>query len=143
MSKLIEHVELLKRLATKSPMAHKHAACLLGGDKICTIGVNKRLRSTTGNPKLPVALISIHAEMDCLANCHAKWSKGMDLLVIRVNNSNKLLNSRPCNSCIDKLIKRNIRKVYYSTDNGSITYEYVSDMKKIHTCSGTKYRFFN
>jgi deoxycytidylate deaminase len=137
-SKLDEHVEILKRLAAKSPMTHKHAACLIGGDKICTFGVNKRLRSTCGSG---VALISIHAETDCLSNCHAKWSKGMDLLVIRVNNSNKLLNSRPCNSCIDKLRKRNIRKVYYSTNEGTVIYEYVSDMQKLHTCSGTKYRF--
>lgn len=145
MSKLDEHVELLKRLALKSPMAHKHAACLLGGDRLCTIGINKRFRSTsTGSLKLSTpALISIHAEMDCLANCHGKWSKGMDLLVIRVNNANKLLNSRPCNSCIDKLRKRHIRKVYYSTDEGTITYEYASDMQKKHTCSGTKYRFSN
>lgn len=136
--KLGNYITILKKLATKSPMSHKHAACLLKKDDVYTLGINKKLRSKL--PSGEVALISIHAEVDCLANCAYKACKGMDLLVIRVGKSEKLQNSRPCNSCIKKLQERGIRKVYYSTSEGEIVYEYVNDMPNLHICSGIKYK---
>lgn len=136
--KFSEYIDILKKLAIKSPMTHKHAACLLQTDKVYTLGINKRLRSKF--PSGEVALISIHAEVDCLANSSQKVCKGMDLLVIRVGKSDKLQNSRPCNSCISKLQKRGIRKVYYSTSDGEIVYEYVNNMPNLHTCSGIRFR---
>jgi deoxycytidylate deaminase len=51
-----------------------------------------------------------------------------------------LKNSRPCNHCIDKLIKVGIYKVYYSNENGIIVSEIVEDMEKLHISSGTKYQ---
>jgi deoxycytidylate deaminase len=141
--KFSDQIEILKKLASKSNMAYKHAACLLKSDKLYTLGINKKLRShfrTKLDSKPSVALISIHAELDCISNCNPKVCKGMDILVIRVNKSNKLLNSRPCNSCIEKLQKRGIRKVYYSDNDGNILSEYVNTMPKLHTCSGVKFK---
>jgi hypothetical protein len=69
------------------------------------------------------------------------------LLLIYLKNAlkdsiknNRLKNSRPCNHCIDKLIKVGIYKVYYSNENGIIVSEIVEDMEKLHISSGTKYQ---
>jgi hypothetical protein len=43
----------------------------------------------------------------------------------------QIYNSRPCNNCINKMNKIGIRKVYYSTQDGNIVYEFVKEMKLI------------
>lgn len=136
LSEFHDHIKILSKLASKSSVSHKHAACLINGNKkLITIGLNKHIKIKNEN-----VLISIHAEQDCLANCNPKFYKGLDILVIRVGPSNKLLNSRPCNSCITKLQEKGIRKVYYSNSDGNIVCELVDSMKKIHICAGKKFR---
>lgn len=134
-----DQINMLKKLASKSAVHHKHAACLINGNgKVITFGMNKHINSKL-NCK-PIR-ISIHAEQDCLANCHFKFCKGLDILVIRVGTIGGFLkNSRPCDLCITKLQEKQIRKVYYSDSNGNIVCESVDDMKKTHTCSGIKFR---
>ncbi len=96
----IQNIEILKRLAAKSAVSHKHAACLMNGKgKIISIGVNKHLNTsipTCLGQKTKKLIVSVHAEIDALANCHSKFYKGSDILVIRVNSKGQLLNSRPC-----------------------------------------------
>lgn len=137
--KLDEQIQALKKLASKSAVSHKHAACLLNGNgKIVTFGINKYIMVKTNSSRS--VRISIHAEHDCLSNCHFKYCKGLDILVIRIGTSDNLLNSRPCDLCIQKMKEKGIRKVFYSNCNGEIKCEIVEDMKKIHTCSGIKFR---
>lgn len=136
--KLNDQINFLKKLASKSAVSHKHAACLINGNgKIITFGLNKYINSKINSKPIRIC---IHAEQDCLANCHFKFCKGMDLLVIRIGPTGGLLNSRPCNLCVTKLQEKQIRKVYYSDSNGDIVCETVDNMKKIHTCSGIKFR---
>lgn len=130
-----QHIEILKKLASKSPVNHKHGACLIKGGKIQAIGVNKYFQIKTHNQSIR---IGIHAEIDALSA--VKYTKGMDILVIRVSKSQGLQNSRPCNSCIEKLQQRGIRKAFYSTSAGDIFSEYVDDMPKIHASSGSSVR---
>ena len=66
-------------------------------------------------------------------------TKGNDILIIRISNSCKLKNSRPCDDCITKLKLRGIRKVYYSNEFGSIVCEYLTEMKNLHKSSGHKF----
>jgi deoxycytidylate deaminase len=135
--KFTDIVELLTRIAQNSNLVHKHSACLLWGDKVYAVGVNKYFGvKADGKP----IKISIHAEEDAIINCNSKLSKGMDILVIRIGKSNKLRYSRPCNSCIDKLDKKGIRKAYYSDLNGNIVYEFIDNMPKQHNSSGCVFR---
>lgn len=135
--KFAEVVNLLTRLAQNSNLVHKHSACLLWGGKVYAVGVNKYfgVRAEGQHIKL-----SIHAEEDAIINCNPKLSKGMDILVIRLGKSNALRYSRPCNSCIDKLNKKGIRKAYYSDMNGNIVYEFLDNMPKLHDSSGCSFR---
>ena len=138
MDKFDSILHSLKKMAKRSCLSQKHGACLLQGNKIYSLGVNKYFRlNLPDHEEIP---ITIHAEVDALSNIHSKYIKGMDILIIRVNKSLKLINSRPCNSCIDKLQQRGIRKAYYSTNEGKIVYEYVDSMPRVHESSGIRNR---
>jgi cytidine deaminase len=130
-------VDTLIRIAKTSSLMHKHSACLMQSGKMCSVAVNKHFQSTWKNEPI---CVSIHAEIGALFNCNAKSSKGMDILVVRIGKSQKMRNSRPCNACIEKLQKKGIRKAYYSTDTGSIVWEFVDTMPKLHTSCGNRYK---
>lgn len=66
-----------------------------------------------------------HAEMDAIKHLKIKNKKRLtlDLIVIRINNSGKLLLSMPCYNCIKQLRRlKNIKinKIHYSDENGNI-----------------------
>ena len=132
-----EIINKLKKNAYKSTINHKHSAALITSKQyILSIGFNHFIR----NEK------TIHAEINAICKLPKKLVKGHNLLVIRVNGnwagtSTPLKNSRPCNDCIDKLIKIGINKVYYSNEYGDIIYEYVNNMEKLHECSQSRYQF--
>jgi deoxycytidylate deaminase len=108
------------------------------GNKIYSVGFNKYTKEIMyGNEYVKV---TIHAEIDALFNYYPKNAKGMDMLIIRIGRSLDLRNSRPCNSCIDKMNQKGIRKVYYSNDNGDIVYEFIDSMPRIHISSGNMIR---
>ena len=136
--KFMESLDILKKKAKNSGLQHKHSACLIKGNKICAIGINKFLKEINVNNVR--GKTTIHAEIDAILNFNAKSLKGMDIIIIRVGPSNNLQNSRPCNSCIEKMRKKGIRKAYYSDENGDIVYEFIDDMPKIHISSGNLFR---
>lgn len=133
-NKFYHEIETLKKIANQSTLLHKHGACLLHKSKIVSIGYNKYFNIWNYNG-IKVKT-TIHAEIDTISKYPNKYVKGMDIMIIRIGGSNTLRNSRPCNSCIDTLKKKGIRKVYYSTDEGHIMFEYIRDMSKIHISSG-------
>jgi cytidine deaminase len=133
--KLENVINILKKNALNSALHHKHSACLLQKDKILTIGKNKYFKNICIENKN--IKLSIHAEIDVLYKFHTKNLKGLDILIIRIGEkSYNLRYSRPCNSCIQKLKERGIRKVYYSNEQGEIVYEFIENMPKIHDSSG-------
>jgi deoxycytidylate deaminase len=133
--KLENAIDILKKNALNSALYYKHSACLLKKDKILTIGKNRYFKNIlVDNENIK---LSIHAEIDVLYKHHNKNLKGLDILIIRIGEkSYNLRNSRPCNSCIQKLKEKGIRKVYYSNDKGEIVYEFIENMPKIHDSSG-------
>lgn len=136
-SKLIDSLEFLKKVARKSDVINKHSACVLKNGKILAYGVNKYFQIKVSDQKFH---IGVHAEMDAVSSCSFKYTKGADVLVIRVNKTNNLQYSRPCSVCIEKLQQKGIRKAYYSDNNGQIVYEFVDEMPKIHTSAGCRIR---
>lgn len=135
--KFTSAVERLRKAAMQSALNQKHGAGLVCGENIVSVGVNKKFTVRFNNDILP---LTIHAEIDALSNLHPKHLKGMDVIVIRVNKAGKLVYSRPCNSCIDKLSRKGIRKAYYSDVNGNIVYEFIDNMPKFHDSAGTRMR---
>jgi pyrimidine deaminase RibD-like protein len=59
-------------------------------------------------------------------------------MVVRIGKDGELRNSRPCNHCLDTMIKYKIKKIIYSTEDGNIISEKPKDMEKNHISSGWK-----
>lgn len=132
-NKMNDQIEILKKVAQNSDMYYKHSACLLQGTKIFKIGFNKYFKTLVFDDKN--VKLSIHAEIDVLYKLDKKYM-GLDILIIRIGKNGLLRNSRPCNSCIDKLRAKGIRKAYYSNNNGDILCEFIDTMQKTHISSG-------
>jgi hypothetical protein len=64
--------------------------------------------------------------------------KKNDLIVIRINKQGDLVSSRPCYNCLEMMKAVNIKKVYYSDNDGNIICENVKDMISIHASIMTK-----
>ena len=78
---------------------------------------------------------SIHAEKSAIDKLPKTKKKiSINILIIRVNSSGKVVNSKPCDQCMKYmksiLPKRNyiLKNVYWSNDDGTITI-----MKNIRT----------
>jgi deoxycytidylate deaminase len=54
------------------------------------------------------------------------------MFVIRVNNTGKLVNSKPCNSCIYYMMLYGVKSVYYSNDKGEIIKEKLKEIEATH-----------
>ena len=67
-----------------------------------------------------------------------KYINKYNLLVIRVNNEGKLVNSRPCHNCVDMLKSCGIKNIFYSTDNGIIG-ERVNSIISINSSSVSRF----
>lgn len=113
----------------------------MNGEKIYSVGFNRYIKEDTIQDKK--IKYTIHAEIDALHKFDFKTLKGVDILIIRIGKTMKLKNSRPCNNCIDKLLRKGIRKVYYSDENGNIVEEFIDMMKKQHISSGNLVRHKN
>ena len=133
------YIEKLVKLASNSPIQYKHGACLLKGNKTYSFGFNKFNKEIYLNNQM--IKFTIHAEMDAIYKTKNKNIKGMDILIIRIGKINDNLKySRPCNNCIEKMMRRGIRKVYYSNHNGEIVCDFIDSMPKIHNSSGYSIR---
>lgn len=69
-----------------------------------------------------------------------KNKKKYSLLVIRLNNSNQLINSKPCSMCINMMIMYGISKVYYSNSDGNIEMYKVKDIVSSHLSKAYLYK---
>lgn len=104
----------------------KHAAMLIDGNKIISIGVNKAKsspiqkefsRSKSPNPFEEYSWI--HAEVDCVKNVKINFKK-TSLFVIRTDSKGQLRESCPCEGCKKLINKLEIPRIIYSTAAGKI-----------------------
>ena len=138
-----EVIEYLKKIAMKSVVKNRHSAALIKNN--CIIFKShynefiKEIKIKKDNNTY-IHYLTIHAEINVICNYYdKKHIKGMDIIVVRINKiGTDFKNSRPCNTCIIKLRKLGIRKVFYSNSKGVIVFEYVKEMEFLHLCSSEK-----
>ena len=136
---LIEH-------AVKSDMRIKLAAGLFYTKKGFVV-IRSNSRRTYVNKTIKPNLHAEDAVIEYLKNRPNRMkTKHMKLMVVRVNNDDKLLLCRPCMNCTRTMSEMGIRKVYYSDAHGKIICERVCDIynyyKKCPFVSST-YDWFN
>lgn len=104
-----------------------HSAFLIKQGKVIGIGINRygktnRISATYTPTKITNIknfVPSIHAEVDLLGKIkRIKDYSKHNVVVIRIDNQDKLSNSKPCICCHSVLEQYNIKNIYYSTQNG-------------------------
>ena len=117
-----------------NPQYHHHCSGIYRNGKNLCIGYNHLRNCYNGK----CVCFSTHAEMDVI---HKALRHNMDLnnctiAVIRMGRDGTLKNSRPCNHCLDSMKFHRIKKIMYSTDDGTIMSERPEDMGYLHLSSG-------
>lgn len=132
MSRIINSLISSITIDDQSDYHHHYSGIYRNGKKLY-IGSN-HLRNSYNNKCI---CYSTHAEMDVIH----KLLKDTDdisnciIAVVRFGKDGNLKNSRPCNHCLDAMIKHRIKKIMYSTDNGIVT-EKPHLMEQLHISSG-------
>jgi cytidine deaminase len=81
---------------------------------------------------------SEHAERSAIHACRTnfKFEGTIDVWVVRYKESGQLGSSYPCNDCLEFMRGQNVRKISYSTEDGTIKCERLKDMKPQHDSRG-------
>ena len=91
---------------------------------------------------------TIHAEQDAISKLPIRKSrklKKINILVIRTTGTGKINNSKPCYHCIQYMINTTpqygykISNVYFSTDNGSIEKQKLTQLSNSNTFHVSSY----
>jgi tRNA(Arg) A34 adenosine deaminase TadA len=124
-----------------------HYAIIIRSQK--TLRWNEKIAvSTNANVRRGI-MPSIHAKADIIKKVGKKRNipKCVDIIVIRFSKCGVIGESRPCYHCILAMsrCRLNIKNIYYSTSDGTIVKESLSEMIKNidHACisTGMKYHF--
>ena len=114
---------------------HHYSGIFRNGKKLYT-GSN-HLRNSYNNK---CVCYSTHAEIDVihksLRSLNNPDISGCVIAVVRFGKDGSLKNSRPCNHCLNTMIKYRIKKIMYSTDDGTIISEKPELMEQLHISSG-------
>lgn len=92
---------LTKKRASCDMVPHnrkRHVSAIVSNNRVISLGYN----------------FSVHAEEDALKKYFMKAPKcnvKVDLVVLRLNKSGRLMNSKPCKNCLLKIKQVNIRYV--------------------------------
>lgn len=107
-------IDLAVKEALKSQCHHKIGAVIFKGSKIISSGHNYALKSVKHlRPKFQKWPGSVHAEVDAIIRARTDLRR-TSIVVVRVNNSNKFLLSKPCKWCMSYIEHVGLKNIYYS-----------------------------
>ena len=107
-------VALRKRLAARDDSyPFLHGAVLFKGPRIYATGFNQP-RYVRWPHLFGIETNTLHAEVACIHGIPDETVRGKDLLVVRINRSGDLANSKPCSNCQRLMEIKGIRRCYYS-----------------------------
>jgi deoxycytidylate deaminase len=118
------YLDVAAKIASKSPMGHKHGALLVYKGKIISTGHNYYFLNS-----------SIHAEvaaLSCIRGNQRRLLPECELYVVRIGPdkfNNPLKYSKPCCKCQNAILKHNIKKAFYSTN-----YDYDNLLESVRMC---------
>lgn len=111
--------------ACRSEHLHGHGAVVYKRKNIIQSGRNQYCAMNRIRHFNSKRIWSVHAEMNALAGLPRHMTKNADIVVVRVNKNGDIVNSKPCDICMGLIRSAQIRKVLYSTDDGTIKSEFV------------------
>ena len=116
--RLDEVVDMAIRQAARSSYHYRHGCVILSGKRVISAGHND-VRHRYG-------MVSVHAEINALWKIYdSDIYDNKRAVVIRVNETGNLCNSRPCDACMRALKRHGVRNVVYSTSGGNLEMEVI------------------
>ena len=94
---------VLRRLASQSPQAMRHASVVLKGGSLLSWGFNHDGR---------------HSEIAALLKLWASERKGTTVINLRVRKDGSFAMAKPCGECQVQMKDMEVRNVFYSTPMG-------------------------
>lgn len=121
-------IHQLRQVASKSRVNYKLGAGLFYSKKgFVRMGCNTH-RSYVSRQLFPCT----HAEQNVIHQVKTRFSsetlKKLKLMVIRIGLNQKLLPSRPCVTCTERIYQSGIRTVYYINDDYKLVHERTSSL---------------
>ena len=117
------YTKLAQNIATNSKYGKlRHGAILFKGGSIINTAFNKDSYSSFGERfrDSEYGPATHHAELSCITGVSRSKTNGASVFVVRVNRNGELRMSKPCAMCHNALKFAGIKKVYYSTNDGTI-----------------------
>ena len=117
------YFDLAKNVAFNSDYGKlRHGAILVKGGSVINTCFNKdKFCSFGGKFRAPDrGPATIHAELGCVLGISRDVTSGADIYVCRINKNGEFRNSKPCIMCHQVMKHVGIKRVYYSTNEGTI-----------------------
>ena len=121
--RILRYIDLAKNVAHNSDYGKlRHGAILVKGGSIINTCFNKdKFCSFAGKFRDPNSgPATIHAELGCVLGLARDVTSGGDIFVCRINKIGELRNSKPCIMCHQVMKHVGIKRVYYTTNEGSV-----------------------
>lgn len=121
-SRIRRLIALAARTAESSGYAQfRHGAVLVRGGRLLNVASNNSKYTSFAARFLPAHIAATHhAELAALLNMPRTLTAGSDIYVVRINRSGELRNSKPCPMCQAAAKFCGVRRVFYTTDDGSV-----------------------
>tara|TARA_A100001515_G_scaffold24044_1_gene18521 strand:- start:2953 stop:3393 length:441 start_codon:yes stop_codon:yes gene_type:complete len=117
------YFDLAKNVAFNSDYGKlRHGAILVKGGSVINTCFNKDKFCSFGgkfrDPERGPA--TIHAELGCILGIPRDVTSGADIYVCRINKNGEFRNSKPCLMCHQVMGHVGVKRVYYTTNEGTI-----------------------
>lgn len=121
--KTTRYLELARNMAHNSPYGKiRHGAVLVKGGSVINASFNKDNFSSFGSRFRAHhrGHATVHAELGCVLGVSRSSTTGADLYVCRINRAGEFRYSKPCSMCHDVLAHVGVKRVYYTTNEGTV-----------------------
>lgn len=124
-------------MAEKSCMKSRHCACIEKNGVIYMFALNDYCGINCSSSRMK---FSCHAEEKILTTMTEKGRRKFNLFVVRISQNGKMVNSKPCKTCIEIIIEKKscISKVIYTLDNDAICVEKPRNVSTYHVSIGNR-----
>jgi hypothetical protein len=117
-------------LGLSSGTAHAEIAAIYELFRHCCTRINL----TPYSANIIGILLQKWKDKQILYNKLRRITSGYSIIVLRIDNTGNLTNSKPCIECLNVLKLLNLKYVHYSTDNGDINSERIKHASTNHIC---------
>tara|TARA_B100000131_G_scaffold90220_1_gene86926 strand:- start:16998 stop:17432 length:435 start_codon:yes stop_codon:yes gene_type:complete len=120
--KISRNFELARNVAHNSTYGNiRHGAVLVRGGSVLNASFNKENFSSFGNRfrRSGQGPATVHAELGCVLGLSRDSTTGADIYVCRINKEGEFRSSKPCPMCHEALRHVGVKRVYYTTNEGT------------------------